>query len=101
MNFDTIILFVLDAKCMREEFELILGSEIRFLTIKLREKMNLTQSQMAGYLELSERAYSDIETGVTCCPSALTLVLLLKLTDNPLDFLDQVYLKLENLPLLL
>jgi hypothetical protein len=47
---------------MREEFELILGEEIRYLAIETRERLTLTQKDMGELLQMSESSYANIET---------------------------------------
>lgn len=75
---------------MRQEFEKILGEELRYLAIETRDRLDLTQKEMGEQLHMSESSYSDIETGHTICGSALTMVLLLKEQDDPKNFVDRV-----------
>ena len=80
---------------MRRELEAILGEELRFLAIKTREEMDLTQREMGERLQMSESSYSDIETGKTKC-GMLTSVLLLDMQDDPKDFLQRVETKISD-----
>lgn len=75
---------------MRQEFEKILGEELRYLAIETRDRLGLTQKEMGEHLQMVESSYSDIETGQTICCSALTEILLLKMQNNPKDFVDRV-----------
>lgn len=75
---------------MRQEFEKILGEELRYLAIETRDRLNLTQKEMGEQLQMGESSYSDLETGETVCPSALIETLLLKMQKNPSVFLDRV-----------
>ena len=68
---------------------MILGEEFRFLAIKTRERLHLTQREMGDRLQMSDSSYSDIERGVHNC-SALTTVLLLSMQDDPNYFLNTV-----------
>ena len=81
---------------MRQEFELILGEEIRYLAIETREQLDLTQKEMGERLQMGESSYSDIETGVTVCASALTEALLLKMQKNPSIFLNRLAKRFEE-----
>ena len=74
---------------IRDDLSQILGEELRFLAIKTRERLNLTQKEMSEILQMSESSYSDIETGKNNC-GALTAVLLLNIQENPKDFLKAV-----------
>ena len=74
---------------IRDDLSQILGEELRFLAIKTRERLNLTQKEMSEILQMSESSYSDIETGKNNC-GALTAVLLLNIQENPKDFLEAV-----------
>lgn len=80
---------------MRRELEAILGEELRFLAIKTREEMDLTQREMGERLQMSESSYSDIETGKTKC-GMLTSVLLLDMQDDPKVFLRNVETKISD-----
>ena len=74
---------------IRDDLEIILGEEFRFLAIKTRERLHLTQREMSDRLQMSESSYSDIERGVYKC-STLTSVLLLNMQDDPNCFLNTV-----------
>lgn len=75
---------------MRQEYERILGEELRYLAIETRERLDLTQKEMGERLQMGESSYSDIETGETICASAVTETLLLQMQDDPKIFLDRV-----------
>lgn len=74
---------------IREDLETILGEEFRFLAIKTRERLKLTQKEMSDRLQMSDSSYSDIERGIYN-PSTLTAVLLLNMQDDPNFFLNTV-----------
>ena len=74
---------------MRDDLEMILGEEFRFLAIKTRERLHLTQREMGDRLQMSENSYSDIERGVYNC-STLSAVLLLNMQDDPICILNTV-----------
>lgn len=80
---------------MRHKKEELLKEGLRVLAIRTREKLHLTQNEMAKRLEMSESSYSDIETGRTMC-GTLTTVLLLDMQDEPKDFLYDVRMKFER-----
>ncbi len=61
---------------MRTVYVEVLKTEFRNHVMVRREELNLSQAKMSELLEISERAYSDIESGKSCC-SALTLALYL------------------------
>jgi len=71
---------------MRKEFSNILRTELCTLAIETRNKLNLTQKEMAIRLQMSESSYSDIETGKSAC-GTLTAILLLNMQEDPNTFL--------------
>ena len=77
---------------MRQEFEKILGEELRYVAIKTRENLHLTQKEMGARLQMSESSYSDIETGRTAC-GALTEALLLSMQEEPKIVLDHLMIR--------
>ncbi len=80
---------------IREDLETILGEEFRFLAIKTRERLKLTQKEMSDRLQMSDSSYSDIERGINN-PSALTAVLLLNMQEDPHFFLNTVNEKFQE-----
>ena len=80
---------------IRDVLETILGDEFRFLAIKTRERLHLTQREMSDKLQMSESSYSDIERGIYRC-SALTAILLLNMQNDPNCFLNTVTQKFEE-----
>lgn len=78
---------------MRNEMEKLLKEELRVLAIKTRDRLHLTQREMAIKLEMSESSYSDIETGLSMC-GTLTTVLLLSEQDDPYAYLQELSEKL-------
>lgn len=80
---------------MRQEFEKILGEEFRYLAIKTRGRLGLTQKEMGERLQMGESSYSDIETGRTSC-GVLTAILLLSMQEKPKEFLDHLNMKFNQ-----
>ncbi len=81
---------------VRQEMETLLRTEAHLLAIHTRNKLDITQKQMAEILVMSESSCSDIETGhFGCCP--LTLVRLLALQDDPADSIRRLNEKLEKI----
>ena len=74
---------------IRDDLKIILGEEFRFLAIKTRERLHLTQREMGDRLQMSESSYSDIERGVYN-PGALSVILLLNMQEDPNCFLNTV-----------
>ena len=72
---------------IRDDLKHILGEELRFLAIKPRERLKLTQKKMSEKLQMSESSYSDIETGKNKC-GTLTAVLLISIQEDPSLFLN-------------
>lgn len=75
--------------------EASLKDELRVLAIKTRNRLQLTQREMANKFEMSESSYSDIETGVFMC-GTLTTMLLLSEQDDPKAVLEDLKVKLEE-----
>ena len=80
---------------IRDDLTQILGEELRFLAIKTRERLNLTQMEMSEMLHMSESSYSDIETGKSNC-GTLTTVLLLSIQEDPTHFLSTVNVEFQK-----
>lgn len=81
---------------MRNEMEGLLKDELRLLAIRTRDRLHLTQREMANKLVMSESSYSDIETGVSMC-GTLTTVLLLSEQEDPDAYLQSLQLKFKQL----
>lgn len=80
---------------IRNIMEASLKDELRVLAIKTRNRLQLTQREMANKFEMSESSYSDIETGVFMC-GTLTTMLLLSEQDDPKAVLEDLKVKLEE-----
>ena len=52
---------------MRQEKDKIIKTVFRTLALKTRERLDLTQKEMADRLDMCERSYFDIEAGKTKC----------------------------------
>lgn len=70
---------------MRDKVERILKQELRFLALKTRNRLELTQKQMSEFLFMNEKSYSDIETGVYMC-GTLTCIILIMMQEDPSAF---------------
>ncbi len=81
---------------MRQDFEKILGEELRYLAIETRERLGLTQKEMGEELQMGEASYSELERGETICASALTTTLLLRMQKDPNVFLNRVAERFEG-----
>ena len=81
---------------IRHNLKVILGEELRFLAIKTRERLSLTQKEMGERLQMSYSNYSDIETGQIDCCSTLTAILLLSMQDDPNIFINDVSIKFQR-----
>ena len=66
---------------MRNELENFWGEELRYLAIRTRNRLHLTQREMGERLEMGENSYSDIETGRYSC-GMLTTILLLAMQED-------------------
>ena len=80
---------------MRTEKENLLKDELRLLAIRTRDRLDLSQREMAERLEMSESSYSDIETGKSNC-GTLTTVLLLSIQEDPTHFLSTVNVEFQK-----
>ncbi len=65
----------------------VLGELYRYLAIETRDRLELSQEEMAELLYMSTSSYSDIETGATNCVGTLTATRLLSLQEDPSVFL--------------
>ena len=89
-------MFVFGKKAMRHEKEVLLKNELRILAIQTRDRLALTQKEMARLLDMTENSYSDIETGEYMC-GTLTAILLLAQQDDPLAYLQHLNAKFKAL----
>lgn len=67
---------------MRNIMQKLLKEELRVLAIRTRGHLQLTQREMAGRLEISESAYSNIETWASMCGTLTAILLLLQQEDS-------------------
>ena len=81
---------------MREKIERLLKQELRFLALKTRDRLGLTQKQMSELLFMNEKSYSDIETGVYMCGTVTSLVLII-MQEDPNAFLKNLEYKIDKL----
>ena len=63
---------------MRQEKDKIIKTVFRALALKTRERLDLTQKEMADRLDMCERSYFDIEAGKTKCGTLTVLLLLMQ-----------------------
>ena len=74
---------------MRKIYTTIFKHYFRACLLRTRNKLGLTQSQMAEKLNIGHRAYISLESGKSCC-SAITLVFFLLCMDNYDTFLEDL-----------
>ena len=77
---------------MRQEPSNVFGEDLRILTIRTRNRLDITQKEMGELLYMSESSYSDIETGKSHCSMA-TAILLLEMQKEPKQFLQNTVSK--------
>ncbi len=65
------------------------------LAIRTRDRLQLTQKEMAERLEMSESSYSAIETGASMCGTLTAMLLLLEHEDADV-FLNELMVKFEK-----
>lgn len=81
---------------MKEIYTKIFKQYFRSYLLQTRNTLSLTQSQMAEKLNISNRAYANLENGQFCC-SAMTLVFFLLLyPDNYNAFLEDLRKEFEE-----
>ena len=73
---------------MRQEKDKIIKTVFRTLALKIRERLDLTQKEMADRLDMCERSYFNMEAGKTKCGTLTVLLLLMELEDPRLFLLD-------------
>lgn len=82
---------------MKKIYTAIFKQYFRSYLLQTRNQLGLTQSQMAEKLNISNRAYSYLESGKSCC-SAITLVFFLLLCTNNYDtFLEDLRKEFEEI----
>ena len=71
-----------EVNMMRNIMNKLLKEELRVLAIRTRGHLQITQREMARRLEISESAYSNIETGASMCGTLTAILLLLQQEDS-------------------
>lgn len=75
---------------MRKQYEKVLKAFFREKIFRRRDKLEITQEEMASRLIMACRTYVDIEHGKSGC-SALTLAIyLVYICEDPLLFLNEL-----------
>lgn len=65
-----------------DEFKVFFREQL----LKTRQNLELTQAQMAERLEMSERAYAELESGRSCCGLQTFFLFLIFCSENPHGF---------------
>ncbi len=73
---------------MRKRYEEIIKKEFRISLIQARNSKGLTQEQMAQELDMSVRAYCDLERGESNCGAVTFAIFLNHICEDPQNFLD-------------
>ena len=80
---------------LRSEMEKELKKELHSLALKTRDRLDLTQHEMAERYAMAESSYNMLEKGRYKCVT-LTTVLLLKDQEDPKKALEELAEKLEK-----
>ena len=80
---------------LRSEMEKELKKELHSLALKTRDRLDLTQHEMADRYAMAESSYNMLEKGRYKC-GTLTTVLLLKDQEDPKKALEELAEKLEK-----
>lgn len=81
---------------MRDQYSIALKQQFWCQLVWERQRLNLTQAQMARILAMNERSYIELDHGHSCC-GALTLVrFLLYCCEDTQAFLEDVKAALER-----
>lgn len=75
----------------------MMNRKIEELIKELRLKKGFTQEKVAGYLNISQRSYSDYESGKTHI-STSSLVLLAKLYDVDMNYICGITDEIHSFP---
>ena len=81
---------------MREELQSALKSRFRSALIRVRNTKRITQEEMAALLEISPRAYADLESGRSCCSAATLLMFLRLFCPGDHTFLAELFAAVEE-----
>ena len=76
---------------MRNTYKTILKQYFCNHVYHTRSDMDISQMKMAELLELTERAYSYLETGRTCCSETTLALYLTQVCDDPNSFLENLH----------
>lgn len=75
---------------MKKVYITIFKQCFRSYLLQTRNELGLTQAQMSEKLNISERAYANLESGRSCCSTITFVLFLLLCTDINNDFLENL-----------
>lgn len=67
---------------MKEAYTMIFKQCFRSYLLQTRTQLGLTQVQMSERLNISERAYANLEGGHSCCSTITFVLFLISCADN-------------------
>lgn len=69
----------------------------RCALLDARAKKNCTQEEMAALLEMSPRAYANLESGKSCCNTITFLLFLRRACPHPFAFLVTLFRRMDDI----
>lgn len=81
---------------MRKAYEKALTIFFREKLIKCRDRLDMTQAEIAFHLELDSRNYCKLEYGESCCGGVTLALFLIHYCDDLQEFLDEHWRVFEN-----
>lgn len=81
---------------MRNQLHMALKHFLRCELLKSRTALNLSQESMAHILFMSTQAYTDLESGKTCCGLITFLLFLRHCCPDRMAFLNELFVLLDS-----
>lgn len=75
---------------MRKVYTTVFKQCFRAYLLQTRNTLGLTQRQMSEKLNISERAYANLESGQSCCNTMTFIFFLLSCTDDYSELLEDL-----------
>lgn len=81
---------------MKKQIEAVVKQYIREELLKTRNALNISQAEMARRLEISSRAYTNLEGGKCCCSSVTLFIYLTNCCPDQEAFMEGLKAALDQ-----
>ncbi len=81
---------------MRKECQKVLKKQFHIHLIRSRDRLGITQSQMACRLHMACRSYIELDHGTSCCGGLTFMLYLIYICADPIGFLVELQYAIEQ-----